>query len=173
YCNARHESRSLAVLRPAQHCRGRRRRARHLLRRRSDADAARAAYGGRVVPVNPKGGSIFGYQAVTSIAAIDPPVDLAVIVIRPDAILDAAIECAERGIRNLLILPGGFAEAGAAGGARNEALLKPAAARGLTIAGPNCAGMIHLDPTWPFAATFLRDLPPAAASNGLAFISQS
>src|SRR5690242_5996491 len=46
-----------------------------------------AAYGGRVVPVNPKGGTIFGYEAVTSIDAIDPPVDLAVIVIRPDAIL--------------------------------------------------------------------------------------
>src|SRR5436309_10164416 len=72
----------------------------------------RAAYGGRVVPVNPRGGEIFGYPAVTSIAAIDPPVDLAVIVIRPDAILDAARECADRGISNLLILPGGFAEAG-------------------------------------------------------------
>ena len=47
-----------------------------------------AGYGGRVVPVNPKGGEIFGYPAVTSIAAIDPPVDMAVIVIRPDAILD-------------------------------------------------------------------------------------
>ena len=122
----------------------------------------RAGYGGRVVPVNPKGGTIFGYEAVTGIAAVDPPVDLAVIVIRPDAILDAAAECADRGIRNLLILPGGFAEAGATGVARNEALLKLAAARGLTIAGPNCAGLIHLDPGWRFAATFLRDLPPGA-----------
>ncbi len=133
----------------------------------------RAGYGGRVVPVNPKGGTIFGYEAVTGIAAVDPPVDLAVIVIRPDAILDAAAECADRGIRNLLILPGGFAEAGATGVARNEALLKLAAARGLTIAGPNCAGLIHLDPGWRFAATFLRDLPPGAHKNGLAFISQS
>ncbi len=132
-----------------------------------------AGYGGRVVPVNPKGGSIFGYEAVTSIGAIDPPVDLAVIVIRPDAILEAADECARRGIRNLLILPGGFAEAGPVGVARNEALLKLAAARGLTVAGPNCAGIIHLDPAWRFAATFLRDLPPAADANGLAFISQS
>ena len=48
-----------------------------------------AGYGGRVVPVNPKGGTIFGYESVTSIAAIDPPVDLTVIVIRPDAILDS------------------------------------------------------------------------------------
>ena len=74
-----------------------------------------AGYGGRVVPVNPRGGTIFGYESVTSIAAIDPPVDLAVIVIRPDAILDAVRECADRDIRNLLILPGGFAEAGPVG----------------------------------------------------------
>lgn len=136
----------------------------------------RAGYGGRAVPVNPKGGAIFGYESVTSIADIDPPVDLAVIVIRPDAILDAVRECADRGIRNLLILPGGFAEAGPVGVARNEALLELAAKRGVTIAGPNCAGIIHLDPAWRFAATFLRDLPPgsaAGAGNGLAFISQS
>jgi acetyltransferase len=135
-----------------------------------------AGYGGRVVPVNPKGGTIFGYEAVTSIGAIDPPVDLAVIVIRPDAILDAVREAADRGICNFLILPGGFAEAGPVGEARNEALLKLAAERGLTIAGPNCAGVIHLDPVWRFAATFLRDLPPGVAAgsgNGLAFISQS
>jgi acetyltransferase len=135
-----------------------------------------AGYGGRVVPVNPKGGTIFGYDSVTSIGAIDPPVDLAVIVIRPDAIIDAVRECADRGMRNLLILPGGFAEAGPVGAARNEALLKLAAERGVTVAGPNCAGIIHLDPAWRFAATFLRDLPPGAArgaTNGLAFISQS
>jgi acyl-CoA synthetase (NDP forming) len=93
-----------------------------------------AGYGGRVVPVNPKGGTIFGYESVTSIAAIGTSVDLAVIVIRPDAILDAVKEAADRGITNLLILPGGFAEAGPAGVARNEALLKLAAERGLTIA---------------------------------------
>ncbi len=139
-----------------------------------------AGYGGRVVPVNPRGGTIFGYESVTSIAAIEPSVDLAVIVIRPDAILEAVGQAADRGIRNLLILPGGFAEAGPAGMARNQALLKLAAERGLTIAGPNCAGIIHLDPARPFAATFLRDLPPGAPANtpagagkGLAFISQS
>jgi len=135
-----------------------------------------AGYAGRVVPVNPRGGAIFGYQAVASVSAIDPPVELAVIVIRPDAILEAVAEAADRGIRHLLILPGGFAEAGAAGTARNEALLNLAAERNLTVAGPNCAGIIHLDPSWRFAATFLRDLPPGAAAgaaNGLAFISQS
>jgi len=49
-----------------------------------------AGYGGRFVPVNPKDGTIFGYESVTSIAAIDPPVDLAVIVIRPAATMERA-----------------------------------------------------------------------------------
>ena len=56
----------------------------------------RAAYGGRVVPVNPKGGSIFGYEAVTSIAAIDPPVDLAVIVKTKQSINRSSRACISR-----------------------------------------------------------------------------
>src|SRR5260370_5363237 len=71
-----------------------------------------AGYGGRVVPVNPRGGTIFGYQSVTSIAAVDPPVELAVIVIRPAAILDAFNESPHRGIQNVPVLRGAFAEAG-------------------------------------------------------------
>src|SRR5258708_20488017 len=101
-----------------------------------------AGYGGRVVPVNPKGGTIFGYESVTAIGAIEPPVDLAVIVIRPDAILAAVKEAADRGITNLLILPGGFAEAGPTGVQRNEELMVCAAQRGLTVARPNSPATI-------------------------------
>jgi predicted CoA-binding protein len=36
-----------------------------------------AGYGRRVMPVNPKGGTISGYDSVTLIATIDPPVELA------------------------------------------------------------------------------------------------
>lgn len=136
----------------------------------------RAGYRGRVVPVTPKGGEVFGWPAATSIADVAPAVDLCVVVIRPDLIVDAVREAADAGHRSFLILPGGFAEAGPAGLARDAELRALAAARGLLIAGPNCAGMIHLDPAWRFAATFLRDVPPgtdAAAASGLALISQS
>ena len=47
------------------------------------------------MPVNPKGGTIFGYEPVTAIGDIDSPVDLAAIVIRPDA-FEAAGLVAER-----------------------------------------------------------------------------
>src|SRR5436190_2496107 len=89
-----------------------------------------AGYGGRVVPVNPKGGPIFGYESVTSLKDSGAPVDLAVIVIRPDAILEAVAEAGDHGIKNVLILPGGFAEAGPVGVARNRQLRELTARRG-------------------------------------------
>ena len=135
-----------------------------------------AGYKGRVVPINPKGGEVFGYPAAKSLTEVSPPCDLAVIVIRPDLILDAMREAGASGHRDLLILPGGFAEAGPAGKERDAQARALAEKLGLTIAGPNCAGLIHLDPAWPFAATFLRDVPPGCApgaANGIALISQS
>jgi acetyltransferase len=133
-----------------------------------------SGFAGEIIPVNPKGGEIFGHRVRRSLAELSRPADLAVIVIRPDLILDAVREAAASGHRHLLILPGGFAEAGAAGQARDRALRELAAAQNLTIAGPNCAGIIHLAEGSPYAATFLRDMPPGPNRHGaIAFITQS
>jgi len=130
----------------------------------------RSGYAGEIVPVNPRGGTILGIDAATSLRAIERPADLVVIVVRPDLIPGIVAEAAETGHRNLLILPGGFAEAGEEGRLRDEKLRAAAAEAGITIAGPNCAGLIHLDRERPFAATFLRALPPG---GGVAVVSQS
>ncbi|HEX6957994.1 MAG TPA: CoA-binding protein [Ferrovibrio sp.] len=130
----------------------------------------KAGYTGRLVPINPKGGTAFGLTMQPALKSLAEPVDLAVIVIRPDMIVGAVREAAEAGIRNLLILPGGFAEAGDEGRARDAELRELAAAHGLTIAGPNCAGYMHLRPDLRLAPSFLRDLPPG---GGLALVSQS
>lgn len=131
----------------------------------------KSGYRGRIVPVNPKGGDLLGIPTVGSLTQIVPPCDLAVVVVRPDGILDVAREAAASGHRNLLILPGGFAEAGEEGKARDRELQALARTHGLTVAGPNCAGLINLlRPAEPFAATFFRDLPRGGA---VALISQS
>jgi acetyltransferase len=127
-------------------------------------------YDGAILPVNRREGEMFGLPVRRSLSELTRPAELAVIVIRPDLILDAVREAAATGHKHLLILPGGFAEAGAEGQARDRALRRLAAETGLTIAGPNCAGIIHLGATRRFGATFLRDMPPG---GGLAFISQS
>jgi acetyltransferase len=133
-----------------------------------------AGFAGRVVPVNSKGGTIFGHAAKTSLSDIGEPADLCVIVIRPDLIPAALDEAGRSGHRNVLILPGGFAEAGAEGAARDRETRGIAARHGITVAGPNCAGLISLAPDRRFAATFLRDMPPGPNAMGeVALISQS
>jgi acyl-CoA synthetase (NDP forming) len=133
-----------------------------------------SGFDGEIIPVNPKGGTMFGIAARRSLAELERPAELAVIVIRPDLILEAAREAAATGHRHLVILPGGFAEAGEAGLARDRELRALIAAENLTVAGPNCAGIIHLAPDARFAATFLRDMPPGPNRHGMAtFITQS
>ncbi len=133
-----------------------------------------AGFAGTVIPVNPKGGEMFGLAARRSLKELDDPADLAVIVMRPDLILDAVREAAATGHRHLLILPGGFAEAGEAGKARDKDLRALIAQHDLTVVGPNCAGIIHLPQGARFAATFLRDMPPGPNAQGAcAFITQS
>ena len=127
-------------------------------------------YPGKIIPVNPRGGDILGMPAATSLTELTEPADLAVIVVRPDLILDVVEEAAASGHKNLMILPGGFREAGPEGEARERELQRKTKAAGITVFGPNSAGCIHLTETTPFAATFLRDLP---LGGGIAVISQS
>jgi acyl-CoA synthetase (NDP forming) len=130
----------------------------------------KSGYPGRIAPINPKGGSAFGLTMYKSLGEAGPAAELCVVVIRPDQVLDAVRDAIGTGHRNFLILPGGFAEAGEVGKARDAELRALIAAHGLTVAGPNCAGIIHLPEGHRFGATFLRDLPPG---GGIAFISQS
>ena len=133
-----------------------------------------SGFAGEIVPVNPKGGTMFGLAARRSLRELNEPADLAVIVIRPDLILDAVREAAATGHRHLVILPGGFAEAGEVGQTRDRKLRELIAAHDLTVVGPNCAGIIHLPRDARFAATFLRDMPPGPNAMGaVAFITQS
>lgn len=143
------------------------------------ANLRRAGFTGEIVPVNPKlpaDGRIGGLRACASLRELQRPAELVVVVVRPELIPEVVRDAAASGHRHLLILPGGFAEAGAAGRAREEEVRRIAAAAGITIAGPNCAGTIDLlDDARPFAATFLRDLPNRSSFCGrrVAFVSQS
>jgi acetyltransferase len=138
----------------------------------------KSGFVGEIIPVNPKGGTIRNLLVRKSLRELDRPAELCVIAIRPDAILDAVREAIATGHRHVLILPGGFAESGEEGRKRDAELRAVATEGGLTVAGPNCAGIIHLtgkgQPTG-MAATFLRDLPPGPDKEGksIALISQS
>ncbi|MBP6622996.1 MAG: acetate--CoA ligase family protein [Alcaligenes sp.] len=99
-------------------------------------------YGGKVLPINPSRSSLFGLPAVPSLATLDSVPDLAVFTVGADTVLEQAQIAAQMGVRGLLVISAGFADAGERGLEREQALLRICRDSGMRLIGPNCLGMI-------------------------------
>ncbi|HOT92346.1 MAG TPA: acetate--CoA ligase family protein [Anaerolineae bacterium] len=125
-------------------------------------------YRGPIYPVNPKGGKLQGLTVYPSIAEVPDPVELAVIMVRAEAVPTALTACGERGLKAVIVITGGFREVGPEGAAL-EAALKPIAAQyGMRLIGPNCVGV--MDAHLPLDTTFITMMPEPGS---IAFVSHS
>ncbi len=78
----------------------------------------------------------------------------------PSAGVAAAVdECLDRQIRALVIITAGFAETGAAGREAEAVLLDKVRRAGARMIGPNCMGILNMDPSVRLNATFAPDVP--------------
>src|SRR4029450_9440210 len=71
-----------------------------------------AGFNGPVYPVNPKAPVVQSVPAYPSILEVPGPVDLAVLVVPAPLVVQAARECAAKGVRGIVVISAGFAEAG-------------------------------------------------------------
>ena len=127
-------------------------------------------FAGPVYPINPRAKEIAGRPAYPSLADAPGPVELAVIAVAAPTVLEVARECAERGVRALVVLSGGFGESGAEGRTRQAQLLRICRDGGMRLVGPNCLGVLSTDPAVRMDATFAPGTPPPGR---IAFASQS
>lgn len=125
-------------------------------------------YQGDVYPVNPNVESILGKKAYASIADVPDPVELAVVVLPVTVIMETMREIGERGIKNVVIITGGFKELGPEGAEIEKSVKNLAENYGMRVVGPNCVGTI--DVRTGLNSTFIKGVPPAGP---IAFISQS
>ncbi len=125
---------------------------------------------GPVYPVNPKATSVGSIRAYPSILDVPGPVDLAVVVVPAPIVAHVARECAQKGVRALVIISAGFAEIGPAGLARQREVLEICRAAGMRVIGPNCMGIMNTDPEVRLNATFAPLTPPIGR---IGFLSQS
>jgi acetyl coenzyme A synthetase (ADP forming)-like protein len=109
---------------------------------------------GPIYPVNPRAPVVQSVAAYPSIAEVPGPVDLAVIAVPAAEVLDVAAQCAQKGVRALVVLSAGFAEIGEEGRARQAELLRLCRASGMRLLGPNCIGIANTDPSVRLNATF-------------------
>ncbi|HEV2373627.1 MAG TPA: acetate--CoA ligase family protein [Streptosporangiaceae bacterium] len=103
----------------------------------------RAGYQGALFGVNPAVDDLGlpGVRTVPSLAAIGQPVDLAVLA-RPAAAVPGLVEeCADAGVRSVLITAAGFGELGEAHRAAEQRIRDCARGAGMRVLGPNTFGL--------------------------------
>ena len=70
-------------------------------------------YKGDILPIHPKAEEILGYKAYKSVKDVPGVIDVAVFAIPAKFVAGALIECGEKKIPGAVLIPSGFAEAGA------------------------------------------------------------
>jgi acetate---CoA ligase (ADP-forming) len=98
---------------------------------------------GRILPINPSYTDIAGLRCYPSVAAVDAPVDLALVAIPAASVAAAVEECAQAGVKNTLIVSSGFAEEGGASANMQAALIEVTERTGIRACGPNCEGYFN------------------------------
>jgi len=103
----------------------------------------RGNFEGGIYLVNPKGGEFFGLKVYTNIMNIDAPVDLAIILLPPLAVIDAIKLCAQKGIHSVIIVSDGLNEPLKEGKTITKMMLEVAKKSEVRIIGPDSMGVVN------------------------------
>lgn len=134
----------------------------------------RYGYEGFIAPVNPKGGTILGLPAFTSIAEVPRPIELALVMVPAAAVPAAVADCAAANVATCIVMSSGFAETGDEGARAQDELVAVARASGMRLVGPNCIGSVGGDAAVmaTFSPVFSSESTPRPAGS-IGLVSQS
>lgn len=129
-------------------------------------------YARPIYPINPKGGTIQGLPAYASVLDTPTAPELAILAVPVEATLQAVRDCGERGVRAVIVLSAGFAEAGPEGAALQAELVRVARNHGMRLLGPNCLGAVNVVDrlVGSFSIALEQSMPPAGQ---VGIVSQS
>ncbi|GAA4542770.1 GNAT family N-acetyltransferase [Pseudonocardia xishanensis] len=134
------------------------------------ANLLKANFTGPVYPVNADARSVRGVRAYASVTDIPDPVDLAVVAIPAAGVDEVMDSCLEKGVKALVVVSSGFADAGADGISAERKLVTEARAHGMRVIGPNALGVANLADEVRLNATLAPELP---ARGRVGFFCQS
>jgi len=100
-------------------------------------------YRGDLYPINPTRETVQELTAYPSLAAVDGPVDVAIMAVPASIALAAAEDCAAKGVKALVVLTAGFAEVDEQGHEAQSQLAEIGRSSGMRIVGPNCLGYFN------------------------------
>ena len=134
-------------------------------------EALRAGgFTGPIYPVNPNIDTLDDLRVYHSPRELPAGTDLAVIVVPAPAVLRVVDDCAAAGVKSLVVITAGFAEAGEAGRALQRELVERVRNHGMRMVGPNCMGLLNASAAVRMNASFSPIMPP---SGRVSLLSQS
>ncbi|MEM2134890.1 MAG: CoA-binding protein [Candidatus Jordarchaeaceae archaeon] len=123
----------------------------------------------KAYPVHISADRVMGVKAYKSVKDIPEVVDLAIFLVPSEAAPTAMRECAEKGIKHVIVLSAGFAEVDEVGKQRQEEIVRIARENGIRVIGPNCVGVTNVSNRFTTAEIDIDRLK----EGGVAFIAQS
>jgi len=98
---------------------------------------------GQIAGVNPRQGEMYGVSFYRTVQEIPFPVDLAVLIIPPRAVVSVLADCARAGVKGVVISSEGFAETGSEGARYQQEVGDILRSSGMRGFGPNTMGIVN------------------------------
>ncbi|MFX1331333.1 MAG: CoA-binding protein [Promethearchaeota archaeon] len=122
-------------------------------------------------PINPKGGLVEGKQVYKSISEAPDDIELVVISVPAKYVPGVLQQCADKRIKSVIVVSGGFSEVGESGASLQDEIVEIANNNGISMVGPNCIGVFVPDQIDTFFLPSERVARPRRGN--VAIISQS
>jgi acyl-CoA synthetase (NDP forming) len=108
------------------------------------ANLVNLGFKGAIYPVHPKEKEILGLKVYANVSNVPEIVDLAVIGVSHSLTLEILKECADKGIKRVTIIAGGFSEAGERGRRLQDEMSRILRDNGIRAIGPNALSPINV-----------------------------
>lgn len=127
-------------------------------------------FSGPLYPVNINSRVVHSVRAYPSILEVPDEIDLAYIVVPQRFVIETARQCAEKGVRGIVVISAGFSEVGEEGEKREAELVDIVRDAGMRMVGPNSMGLLNTASSVRLNGTFAPVYPPP---GNVAMSSQS
>ncbi|MFN3535161.1 MAG: acetate--CoA ligase family protein [Desulfatiglandales bacterium] len=123
---------------------------------------------GPIYPVNPHKEYLFGLKCYKSILEVPDKVDLVFVTIPAQRVMEVLKECAQKGVRSVVMITSGFGETGKEGKRLQREMVEFLEREGILLVGPNTMGLIS-----PYADLYATGPHTRPKKGNVAFVSQS
>ena len=104
-----------------------------------------AGYAGKIYPVGPRGGTVYGLPIYTHLRDLPEAVDLVAVLTPARFVPQVVADCGELGISRVVVESGGFSELGEQGRALEQEIIGLIERYNLRLIGPNGLGLMNME----------------------------